>query len=798
MRVTPPCSRNAFVSTGSRLILRMLLALLAVQAPALTTLWPSSAHAARAPKDTPAALIQRIQKLPPGKERDDTVDGLIDHGDAAWPEVRSHLDVLATVKEGEDVVVDLLLGFGLTSFEELAARAGKLSDSAARRVARQLLSGHYPKDDRQLQCLTGMASREDDELLLLVLPEVLARNPTVALARLVQLVDDKRANLRSYAIDSLVAQHYQPGLQPMTRLLGIEQVKATSDNLNLRIKLINAIARLGKGTDTGVDPLIAAVEVPDQREAALDGLTLIGPPAVRAAIFLLRTADRGRVETALIVLSHLRLQAAPELLPLLQVGDERTRGLAMDVLAHIAVPEVRPEIIRMVKAKRFVDMRQGIELALTMYDESVRLMLIDLLADKDPSVRLLVVDQLWNLQDTEAALQLRATAARDPDVNVRMAAARAVAGTGDPKASEFLRRMIEVQDTQERVAVLELLARVDNMGAVAALARLLGDPSDVVFRTALSALKRLTFHTGPRRENEWLAWLAAERARELEKFEQTPAALHKYLVDGSERAYLEVAEDDDRTLVVLSGPPFRDATHLTPHVYRLAGDYRILVQRRGVGDGTAAGQTEAERTADLDKLLDKAEAKEVVLLADPAGAHFAMTYAALRGKRVSHVILHGGPWPTQAAIERMPGEVAGAILPPWRDDAIWALRQHAMLAADLQRRTVMRGVLTALVGEVEMARRVKADNLFDDAFTLEAQQRAIGEAGTTDPRQVAVPTLILLGDKAPWLASTALDLGNAGSTAKKYVRVVKIGGCKAFPLLDNPAETVAAISTFLK
>lgn len=772
---------------------RLVLPALAVQSVAVV---PSAL--AKAPKDSPAALIQKIQKVPPGKERDDTVDALIDHGDSAWPEVKTHLDTLAALKDGEDVLVDLLLGFGLTSYDEMVARLPKLSDPAARRIARQLLSGHYPKDDRQLQALTGMVPREDDELLLLILPEVLARNPPVGLARTVALIDDKRPNLRAYAIDTLVAQHYQPAIQPMVRLLGIEQVKATAENLNLRLKLINGIARLGKGGDVGVDPLIAAVEVPDQRDAALDGLTLIGPPAVKAAIFLLRTADRGRVETALTVLSHLRQQAAPELVPLLQVGDERTRGLAMDVLAHIAVPEVRGEIIKLVKAKRFPDMRQGIQLALTLYDESVRQMLFDLLADKDPGVRLMVVDELWNLQDPDAFLQMRTTAARDPDVHVRMAAAKAVAGTGDPKATEFLRKMIEVQDTQERVAVLELLGRIDDLGAVPALARLLGDPSDLVFRTALSALRRLTFHTGPRRESEWLAWQASEKAREPEKFEQVPTTLRKYAVDGRERAYLEVDEDDDRTIVVLSGAPFRDASHLAPHVYRLADDYRILVMRRGVGDGTAAGQTDAERTADLDKLLEKAGVDKAVLLADPAGAHFAMMYAALRPKKVSHVILHGGPWPTPAAIERLPGEVAEAMLSPWREDAVWALRQHAMLAANLQRRTVLRGVLTALVADVEQARKVKADNLYDDAFTLEAQQRSASEAGNFDPRQVAVPTLVLLGEKAPWAASTIRDLGTLGAGAKKFVRAVKIPDSKGFPLLDNPAETVKQIGEFLK
>lgn len=751
-------------------------------------------------KDTPAAMLQRVEKLQPGKDRDELVDQLLEHGDAAWPEVRTRLENLAALRDGEDVLVDVLLGFGLTSFDELVARLPKLSDAAARRIARQLQSGHYPSDDRQLQAFTAMIQRQDDELLLLVLPDVLKRNPSAAIAKLVLLIDDKRPNLRAYAIDSLVAQHYVPSLQPMVRLLGIEQVKASADNLNLRIKLVNAIARLGKGTDAAVDPLLAAVESPDQREVALDGLALVGPPAVKAAIFLLRTADRARIETALIVLSYLRLQAAPELLPLVQGGDERTRGLATDVLAHISVPEVREEIVRMVRAKRFVDMKQGMELALTLYDGSVRQLLFDLSTDKDPGIRLMVVEQLWNLHDPDTFQHLRTIAARDADLQVRIMAAQAVACSGDPKAVDFLRKMAEVQNSIERLAIIETIARVDTMAAVPTLAHLLGDPNDAVFRTTISALQRLTYHVGPRREAEWLAWYDAEKLREPDKYEKVEPAVRKYAAEGRERAYLDVDDDDDRTIVVLSGPPFRDATHLAPHVYRLMDDFRLIVMRRGVGDGTAAMTTEAQRTVDLDKLLEKLGVDKVVLLTDAPGSHFALAYAAARPQKISHIVLHGGFWPTLPAIRRLPDEVGEAILPAWRDDTVWALRQHSLLAPQLARRTMIRGVWTALVNDTDLARRVHSDNLYDDGFTIEAAERAVAEATHFEANQAVaqVPTLVLLSAKAPWAASSLKELEALPAPVRKSVRVVKITGSKGFPLLDSPAEAVAAISEFLK
>ena len=51
--------------------------------------------------------------------------------------------------------------------------------------------------------------------------------------------------------------------------------------------------------------------------APLGVCTVTCAPAVKAAIFLLRTADKSRIDTALSVISHMRVQAAPALLPLL-------------------------------------------------------------------------------------------------------------------------------------------------------------------------------------------------------------------------------------------------------------------------------------------------------------------------------------------------------------------------------------------------------------------------------------------------------------------------------------------------
>ncbi len=743
-----------------------------------------------------AQLLHAIMTHPPGKERDEAVDGLIELGDSAWPEVRSHLDAIATQKGGEDTVVDLLLGWGQLSYDEAVARAPKLGDVAARRLVRQVL--RYKEDERRTRILTTMLQRHDDELLLLVLPELLATDPPPVLARLLQLVDDPRPNLRAYAIDTLVAQKHMPALQTIVRLLGIEQLKPSADNLNLRLKLIGAAARLGGESDAAVDPLLAALSVPDQREAALDGLLHVGAPAVRQAIFLLRTADRGRMETALAVLNHLKIQAAPQLVPLVASPEARTRNLAVDVLAQLAVPEVREDLVRMVRGKKVPDLRQGLMLCMTLYDETVRKLLLDFLKDPDVAVRKLAVEQLWRAADPETFAALRSTATRDADMHLRMMATQAMVGVGDPKAIDLLRKLAIVNNQEERLAVLTTIGRVDDEGGIRALLDQLGDPSDEVFRAANNAIRRITFHTGPRREGEWTEWLASEKERGKEPYEEKNGTLRRFEVDGRELQYLERQDGTERTIVVVSGPPFRDATHLVPHVWRLEDNNRIVVLQRGPAERSVMALSENDRARELAGLIDALRVEKVVLMADAAGAHLAMTYAAKHPDQVSHVVLQGGPFPSSEALKRLPSEVLLAMPSLWRDDFLWALKQNSLLEANARKRVLTRSMLTGLLADPDFARRVTANNVFDDGFEGETLERAVADATADEIKEVQVPTLLLVGDKAPWAASAQSDVAAMTGAQKKIVTLTRLKNAGGMPLIDAPNEAAAAILGFLK
>ena len=268
-------------------------------------------------------------------------------------------------------------------------------------------------------------------------------------------------------------------------------------------------------------------------------------------------------------------------------------------------------------------------------------------------------------------------------------------------------------------------------------------------------------------------------------------------MEDREMAWLELGKDDP-TIVALSGPPFRDATHLAPQIWPVAEDRRLILMKRGVGTPSANAVNESEMTQDLEKLLGAIDKRPVVLLADAPAAHFALAYAAAHPKDVSRIILLGGPWPSAAALQRLPGEVAGAVAPLWRDDLSWAMQQHALLVPSISQPVAWRAVLTAILADPELGRRVSNRNLFDDGFTLDVHDRAVAEAKAWDPSRVTVTTCLLLGAKAPWAASTTKDVQALPDAVKKLVRLLPIAKAGGMPMVDDPRGTLQAISQCLQ
>jgi pimeloyl-ACP methyl ester carboxylesterase len=318
-----------------------------------------------------------------------------------------------------------------------------------------------------------------------------------------------------------------------------------------------------------------------------------------------------------------------------------------------------------------------------------------------------------------------------------------------------------------------------------------------VFRAALNSLRGLTFHTGPRREAEWLAWAQAEKQRKPEDIEAIEPVRRRLMVDGRELGWIEAGDRSRQTIVVLAGTPYRDATHLAPHVWHLAKDYHVVVLQRGASALTAATLSQAHRAAELTQLQAALQKPRIALLADAGAGHFALRYASDHAREVAAVVLHGGPWPSPAAMRRMPAQIAAALPLPWRDDVAWVRSLQGLLHPDLVLRVLGRSHHAAVLATPEAARRLRQVELFYDGLGVEAAERLAGESQGWDAAKIAVPVLVLHGKQAPWAGTSQEDVNTLAADVRKWVQVAPLDGCGAMPLVERPSEAVRAISAFL-
>ena len=210
---------SAGVSTSSTTLRAVIVAATLVCAVQTPRLAEAKVAATKADAAKASALIAKIIAMAPGRERYKAVDQLIDLGDAAWPTVQAALPRLSQSREGESVVVDVLLGFMDLSYEAMPAWLPKLSDGAARRVTKFLL--RLKADKRQHTALKSLMGRRDRGLLLLVLPALMGHDRPAVLRRMLTLIDDPRPEMSAYAIDTVATHRYKPAMSVLVRLLGI-------------------------------------------------------------------------------------------------------------------------------------------------------------------------------------------------------------------------------------------------------------------------------------------------------------------------------------------------------------------------------------------------------------------------------------------------------------------------------------------------------------------------------------------------------------------------------------------------
>jgi len=342
---------------------------------------------------------------------------------------------------------------------------------------------------------------------------------------------------------------------------------------------------------------------------------------------------------------------------------------------------------------------------------------------------------------------------------------------------------------------VQQLSRVgDWRTAVPALASLLGDPNDLIFRTSLAALRRMTFQSVRRRSSQWLAWLRAARARqpaEHERIQPDEVAFSS----GRWKFAAQRVGDDGPTLLVVSGPPYRDATHLAPQVWLLADHYRVVVLRRAPGEYRAAQATQRIWSTEVDALAKAAGVKRYTLFTDAAGSAYALRHAAAR-KSVRSVVVDGGWLPSKSAFRALPEQMSTAMGELGLADWTWAKQSQWRVGPRIRRKIALRGVLRGVLGIKALGLRVRLSGvLSDDALESTVFQRVQNTIASVQLNRVKQPILLLMGEKAPWAKSVPKQVKALPS--KRRVKLVTIPRAGGMPLLEQPLATIEAVRAFV-
>lgn len=194
----------------------------------------------------------------------------------------------------------------------------------------------------------------------------------------------------------------------------------------------------------------------DQREGAFLAAETATYDAIPLLVNLLHSPSPGVQEAVDMALRRLGGRRAVEaLLPVLREENPTARNLAMDLLRSLAGP----------------------------YQD----LLLPLLADPDPDVRIFTADILGACGDALVVPALCDALLHDPDVNVRYQAAISLGQLGYPEAAPALNRALG-DDEWVRFAVIEALMKIGHESSIQALAGALDDSSELVAAMIVDAL----------------------------------------------------------------------------------------------------------------------------------------------------------------------------------------------------------------------------------------------------------------------------------------------------------------------
>lgn len=645
--------------------------------------------------------------------------------------------------------------------------------------------------------VTKLASHRNPDVrkaALEAMPKTKGADPSKSLEKNLK---DRDPKVRELAAAAIPEGKRDPAVQRILidryRLLSRER---TPDNLPERAAVLKALGRVGDSA--AVNELIQAMGRPDEEAAAIAGLSEMGAAAVPPLLFVMKTGDSKRVPVAIRALSEVGDAAVEPMVELLKHPSRDARTIARKTLARLGNTEIVPKVIALIDDDKTPGREALVALLGHLYSpESYQALKNYATNAYDHNMRLAAVRALVRQTDPRVLELLMQIAEKDDSNTVRELAVATLIGRGAKEALPLLKKMLSYEKDFIRETAAFGIGYMGSQDDVPAVAKNISSPRISVVSAVRNGLRRLTFRTDLKHEEQFVNWLKARKAKpvklaslEVQTIKLSSGGTLRYALGGT-----------GRPLLILPGGPDLAHDYLRPGLDPLASSHRLLyVDLPGRGGSKLPEGQGPSLDRDVDaaaSLLGRLNLRDVDVYGHGFGAFVAVALAKKHPKLVRRLVLDHPPMPTLSGWVAELDAMASNAPQPWKGDLDVFTRNAAQYQPEVRDSFLAVALMTGAVGKVQAMVEVRP-HLQTKPKLRSALLASMGDFDLRDSfRTITKPTIVVFGDAYP-----APDASKAWrkqfTDANPAVRLEVLTGLGYLAQLEDRKKWAAAVGAFIK